>query len=191
MFALITNWDISVLLKIQDLIKCEFLDFLVPIITLFGEDGIFWISVSIILICFRKTRKIGFSVGCALLLGLIFGNGILKPTVARIRPYNLPGMEQIRDSLLIAPLSDFSFPSGHTLACFEAATVLFLKDKRMGIPALGIAISVAFSRLYLFVHYPTDVIAGALLGIMFGLLGCIIIDTIYKKFEKKEMREIK
>ena len=87
--------------------------------------------------------------------------------------------------LLVKTLSDFSFPSGHTLASFEAATVLMIRDKRFGIPALILAILIALSRLYLYVHYPTDVLAGALLGVFIGIFACFLVDKIYKRFERK------
>ena len=103
-------------------------------------------------------------MGAALVLGVIFGNGILKNLFQRVRPFDLENaLVQIP---IISKPGDWSFPSGHTLASFEAATVLMIRDKRFGIPALILAVLVAFSRLYLYVHFPSDVIAGALL---FGL----------------------
>ena len=106
---------------------------------------------------------------------------LLKNIVSRIRPYDLK--QDIE--LLIKRLSDYSFPSGHTLASFEAATVLMIKDKRLGIPALILAILIAFSRIYLYVHYPSDVLAGILFGIAFAFLAVFIVDKIYIKRETK------
>lgn len=168
--------EIEILNAIQK-IRTPFLDTFFQIITKFGDHGIFWIAVALCFVLFRKTRKTGWMMGCALILGLLVGNLTLKPLVARIRPYDLnPQME-----LLVARLSDYSFPSGHTLASFEASTVLMLRDKRFGIPALVLSILVAFSRLYLYVHYPTDVLAGLILGVIFGVLGVIIVNFAYKK----------
>ena len=114
-------------------------------------------------------------MGIAFALGGLFGNVLLKNIIGRVRPYDaVSGIE-----LLVPVLSDFSFPSGHTLVCFEAATVLLKREKRsVGITALILAVLVAFSRLYLYVHYPSDVIAGILLGILFGLTGNFIADKI-------------
>ena len=121
-------------------------------------------------------------MGVALLCGLIVGNLTLKPLIGRIRPYDLnPGV-----SLLIDKLHDFSFPSGHTLSSFEGATVLLIRDKRFGIPAMILAAIIALSRLYLYVHYPTDVLAGAVLGITFGILAVSIVNAIDKK--RKELK---
>ena len=125
-------------------------------------------------------------MGMALVLGLLVCNIILKPQVARIRPYTFQ-LEHFQKeiTLLISAQSDFSFPSGHTIASFEACTVLMLHDKRMGIPATILAILIAFSRLYLYVHYPTDVLVSLVLGILFGLLGNLLVNLIYKKFVYK------
>ena len=147
--------------------------------------GILWIIVAVVLICFKKTRKTGFMVGAALLIGLALGNGVLKNVIGRIRPYNLDGSLLKEADLLVSGLSDFSFPSGHTLASFEAATVLLIRDKRMGIPALVIAILIALTRLYLYVHYPTDVIAGAALGIAFAFLGVFVVSKVYKALSRR------
>ena len=149
-----------------------------PIITKLGDAGILWILSAINLICFKKTRKTGITVGAALLLGVIFGNLILKPLVARVRPYNLN--EAIE--LLIPSLTDYSFPSGHTLASFEAAGVLMICDrKRFGYAALAVAVVIAFSRLYLYVHYPTDVLAGVVLGLLFAFISYKVVNLAYKK----------
>lgn len=184
--ALLNTWAVSFDLPILDWIQahlqCGFLDTVMPIITLFGDGGVFWIAVAVVLLFFAKYRKTGFSMGMALVLGLLVCNIFLKPQVARIRPYNFQLQEYGREiTLLVKGLNDYSFPSGHTIASFEACTVLMLHDKRLGIPATILAILIAFSRLYLYVHYPTDVLVSLVLGILFGLLGSFLVDLIYKK----------
>ena len=182
----ITNFDLGVLDAIRENLSCAFLDTVLPFITRFADHGIGWIVVAVVLLLFKKTRKTGLMVGAALIIGLVIGNMTLKPLIARVRPYDLPGKELIRDALLVAPLSDFSFPSGHTLASFEAATVLMIRDKKLGIPALILAFIIAFSRLYLYVHYFTDVVAGLLLGVLFGALGYLIVKKCFDLYEKKK-----
>lgn len=186
MFEAITNFDLSVLNGIQNIFKCEFLDFLMPAVSLFGEYGAFWIAVAVIMLCFKKTRKAGWVIGSALLIGVLLGNAFLKPYVARIRPYDLPGNEIFRANLLVPPLSDFSFPSGHSLACFEGAVGMMFYSKKLGIPALVIAFLVAFSRLYLYVHYLSDVVVGALLGTAFAFLAKFIVGKIDELIDKKK-----
>lgn len=177
------SFDLPILDWIQEHLQCTFLDKTMPIVTLFGDGGVFWIGVAVLLLFFAKYRKTGFSMGMALVLGLVVCNITLKPLVARIRPYDFQLQEFGREiSLLISAQHDFSFPSGHTIASFEACTVLLLHDKRMGIPATVLAILIAFSRLYLYVHYPTDVLVSLVLGIAFGLLGSFLVNLIYKKW---------
>ncbi len=175
-------FELHILDWINEHLHCGFLDAVMPVITQFGGyKGIFWITLAVVLICIPKTRKAGFSMGMALLMGFLAGNVFLKNIVRRIRPYDLnPAVH-----LLVAKLHDYSFPSGHTLACFEGAVVLMRRDRRMGIPALVLAVTVAFSRLYLYVHYPTDVLAGAVLGTAFALLSCFLVDKIYAAAEKR------
>ena len=181
--ALAVSFDLPILDWIQAHLQCGFMDTIMPIITLFGEGGVFWIAWAVILLIIPKTRKIGLSMIIALLLGLLVCNITLKPLVARIRPYDFQLQEFGREiTLLISAQHDFSFPSGHTIASFEACTVLLLHDKRMGIPATVLAILIAFSRLYLYVHYPTDVLVSLVLGIAFGLLGNFLVNLIYKKW---------
>lgn len=178
----ITQFELRILDFIQQTFRCEFLDTVVPIITRLGDKGIFWIAVAVLLLCFKRTRKTGLMMGVALLMGLILGNGLLKNLIARTRPYDCDG---VTVELLIEKLSDFSFPSGHTLASFEAATVLMIRDKRFGIPALVIASLVALSRLYLYVHFPTDVLGGLILGIAIAFLSVFIVERVHKAIINK------
>ncbi len=169
---LAVSFDLPILDWIQANLQSSLMDTIMPIITLFGEAGIFWIAWAVLMLLIPKTRKIGLGMGIALLLGVLICNVTLKPLVQRPRPYDFVETNyQVIIKLLIERQSDFSFPSGHTIASFEAATVLLLNDKRMGIPAMILAILVSFSRLYLYVHYPSDVIFSVFAGILFALIG--------------------
>ena len=181
------GFDLPILDWIQANLQSGFMDFLMPIITLFGDAGIFWITCSVILLLIPKYRKIGLSMGVALLMGVLVCNVTMKPLFHRIRPYDYK--EQYLDTLiplLVERQHDFSFPSGHTIASFEACTALMLRNKRLGIPATLLAILIAFSRLYLYVHYPTDVIASVFLGTFFGILGTWIVNRLWDKFAGKK-----
>ena len=111
-------------------------------------------------------------------------NVTLKPLVARIRPYDLQETLGNHINLLISAQHDYSFPSGHTIASFEACVVLLIHDKRMGIPATILACLIAFSRLYLYVHYPTDVIFSLFAGILFAFLGNAIVSLVYRRLPR-------
>lgn len=182
------RFDLPILDWIANHLYCPFLDAVMPVITALGNGGIFWIALSVILMLIPKYRKAGFSMGAALLMGLLLCNLTLKPLVARIRPYDYQ-LEHfgVTIQLLIATPHDFSFPSGHTIASFEAATALLLHDRKLGIPAMLIAVLVAFSRLYLYVHYPTDVIASILLGAGLALLGSLLVKKGYAMYEAKKL----
>ena len=181
------SFDLPILDWIQSNLQSGFMDFIMPIITVFGDDGIFWIAWSVLLLLFPKTRKTGLGMGFALLMGLVVCNLTLKPLVGRIRPYDLQwelfGKEIV---LLTGRMHDFSFPSGHTIASFEAATVLLKNSKKMGIPAMILAVLIAFSRLYLYVHYPTDVIFSVFAGIAIAFLGDWLAGKVMKKFPGKK-----
>ena len=177
------SFDLPILDWIQANLQSGFMDFIMPIITVFGDAGIFWIACAVILLFIPKYRKAGLSMGVALLLGVVVCNITMKPLFQRIRPYDY--QEQFLNTvipLLVDRQHDFSFPSGHTIASFEACTALMLRDKRLGIPATLLAILIAFSRLYLYVHYPTDVITSVFLGIAFGCLGTWIVNRLWVKF---------
>ena len=180
------SFDLPILDWIQSTLGCKFLDTVMPIITLFGEGGIFWIAWAVLLIIIPKTRKTGLGMGFALILGLLICNVTLKPLVARIRPYDLQAELGVTINLLIEAQHDFSFPSGHTIASFEAAVVLLKNSKKMGIPAIIIAVLVTFSRLYLYVHYPTDVLVSIVLGTLFAFIGDALAGLVAPKLGSKK-----
>lgn len=169
--------------------ELRFLDFLQTIhtprldktlafITSLGNAGIIWIVLAVVLLILPKTRKAGIIVAAALLMDLILCNLILKNLVARVRPYDV----NTAIAILIKKPLDFSFPSGHTAASFAAMTALFLaKMKKAWIAALILAVLIAFSRLYFYVHYPTDVLGGAVVGILSGIIGYAIVEKIDKR----------
>lgn len=180
LFDLISCIDITAVRYVRSAFSCTFLDFLMPLVTLIGEKGLLWIVITLILLCFKKTRKTGIVVAISLIMGVLIGNLTLKPLVARARPCWVDNVE-----LLIKNPDDFSFPSGHTLACFEGAVSLLLcKHKKTGTLALISAFFVAFSRVYLYVHFPTDVLCGAILGTIFAYFAFYIVNKLYPKCEK-------
>ena len=189
-------FDLPILNWIQQNMQSTFLDFIMPFITILGDAGIFWIACSVILMFIPKYRKAGFSMGLALIFGVVVCNMILKPLVGRIRPYNynldvLKLQWQdflVHGKLLVETPHDFSFPSGHTIASFEASVALYKNDKRLGIPALILAVLIAFSRMYLYVHYPTDVIASVILGTIFALIANLIVHSIFAKLSRPQRR---
>ena len=185
--SLAVSFDLPILDWIQANLQSGFLDFIMPIITLFGDDGIFWIAWAVLLLFFPKTRKIGLGMGIAMALGLLICNVTLKPLIQRPRPYDFQWDMYGREILLLTErMHDFSFPSGHTIASFEASVVLLKNSKKMGIPALILAILIAFSRLYLYVHYPTDVIFSVFAGILFAFVGDALAGLIMKKVPAKK-----
>ena len=186
----IQSWDVSCLNWIREHIANPVLDVFFSLVTHLGDGGIFWIICAVVMLFFQKTRKTGIMMGASLALGLILGNGLLKNLFGRVRPFDLDGAYgsmMTVDDLLVSKPGDKSFPSGHTLACFECAFVLLYRDKRFGIPALAIAVAVGFSRLYLYLHYPTDIFGGILLGLFNAVLAVIIVNAVFKAIEKKRL----
>lgn len=163
------------------------LDKIMVAITTLGDAGIFWIILAIVLICIKKTRRCGILMLLSMVTGLILGNGILKNVIARSRPCwinpNIP--------LLIPNPDDYSFPSGHTLASFESAIMIFLHNKKWGIVALIIATLISFSRLYLFVHFPTDVLGAIILAAVISISLYHLWNKLEKIREKKNVETSK
>lgn len=140
------------------------------VITTLGNAGIIWIALAAVLLLIPKTRKTGIVVAIALILDLIICNGLLKNLVARTRPYDIHTAVKI----LIRKPADYSFPSGHTAAAFAATMGLYFtkdRDRKMWIPALILSVLIAFSRMYFYVHYPTDILGGIVIGVLCGYLG--------------------
>ena len=179
------SFDLPILDWIQATLQSGFMDQFMPFITKFGDHGTFWMIISALLLVFPKTRKTGLGMAIAMVIGLLVCNVTLKPLVGRIRPYDLQAELGITIQLLGERMHDFSFPSGHTIASFEAAVVLLKNSKKMGIPAMILAVLIAFSRLYLYVHYPTDVIVSVILGTILALIGWILAQKIMEKLPEK------
>ena len=158
--------DWSILQGIQDLFSCPFLDSLMPKITALGNGGAVWLLAAGGLLCTKKYRRQGILLLGGLAAGVLVGNVFLKHLVARPRPCWLN--RGVR--LLIASPSDYSFPSGHTLASVIGATILTKTDRRFGYAAIPLAVLISFSRLYLYVHFPSDILGAAVLGAVIGIL---------------------
>ena len=173
LFSLLAeSFDLPILDWIAANLWCPFLDAVMPMVTVLGDAGIFWMLIAAALLLFKKTRRVGLGMGFAMLMGLLLCNLTLKPLCQRPRPYDyqLDVFGKLIP-LLIDRQHDFSFPSGHTIASFEAAGVIWLNKKKWGIAALVLACLIAFSRLYLYVHYPTDVLVSVALGLGLAFVG--------------------
>lgn len=177
------EFEIGILNFIQETFSCKFLDYFFIAITSLSNKGILWIVLAVVLLCFKKTRKTGICLGVALILGEIFGNIILKNIFARPRPYTV----NAEANVIIEKLSSYSFPSGHTRCAVESAVAIFANNKKWGWAAIAIAALTAFSRLYLYMHYPTDVLGGAILGIIDGLLAVFIVKKIGERIAKRKL----
>ena len=148
------------------------LDEVMVFISSLGDHGRFFLLLAVVLLCFKKTRKMGFAMLLSMFLGFLIGNVWLKNMFMRQRPCWI-------DTTVVP--RDYSFPSGHTLIGFECGVSIWLQNRRAGVAALILAFLLAFSRMYLFVHFPTDVLAGAVLGsgIAWG------VDRIIGEIEKR------
>ena len=165
------DWEGPVLLWIQEHMRNDFLTPVLTFLTHLGDHGYFWIALTILFLLLKKTRKVGGLMTCSLLLNTLVNNVLLKNLVARTRPYEVvDGLHRI-----IEAQSDYSFPSGHTGSAFAVAVVVFLLcPRKIGVPVLVFAFVIAFSRLYVGVHFPTDVLGGALIGAVIAYLVCAV-----------------
>ena len=183
------EWELRILDFIQSL-RTPFGDAVMPLVSKLGNTGMIWIILALVLLIIPRTRKYGIVVAAALIADVILCDGILKHLFRRIRPCDINTAVQ----LLIPRPKDFSFPSGHTACSVAVSTVLFLMRGRgsakgdgreaaervMGklwIPAWILTAVIAFSRMYLYVHYPTDILGGFVTGLAAGYIG-------YKAAEK-------
>lgn len=170
--------EADILLFLQNAVRNPVLTPVFTMITVLGNGGVLWVLVSLLLLVPRKTRKTGFTAILALLVSLLVNNIVLKNLVGRVRPY------EVVEGLvpLIGRPRDFSFPSGHTGSSFAAAWVFYRNfPRRYGIPALVVAGLIGLSRLYLGVHYPTDVLFGVVSGIGSGCIALMLMRRVADK----------
>ena len=159
--------EADILVWIQNNIRNEVLTPIFKFITTLGNAGIIWIVLSVGLLIPKKTRRVGVLALVSLLFSALIDNVILKNVVARTRPYDV--IEELTS--LVGAQKDYSFPSGHTGSAFAAAVVMFWGlPKKFGIPILVFACLMGLSRLYVGVHYPSDVLGGVLIGTGIALL---------------------
>ena len=158
--------ELGILDWIQANLRCGALDVLMPALSWTCNHGEIWILLAAVLLAVKRYRRQGLAVGCALVTDLVLCNLILKPLVGRVRPFVVHPVE-----LLVPPPTDASFPSGHTAASFAAVFALKASGSPLWKPALAVAVAMAFSRLYLYVHWPSDVLFGALVGAAAGFIG--------------------
>ena len=169
--------EMEILYGIQG-IHTEVLNKIMIFLSTIGNAGICWIFLSLTLSVIPRTRKCGITMLCAMALTFLTGNIILKNLIARQRPCAV----DTSVALLIPFPSEYSFPSGHTSNGITASVTLFLYYKKAGVIAILAALMIAFSRLYLFVHYPTDILGGIILGI----IDACVIYYIFKFREKNK-----
>lgn len=161
-------------------------------ITTLGNAGFLWILMALLCLTVlpKKYRKIGFTIAAALIFSLIFCNGIMKNLWQRPRCFWENGQYMVISNEfenlynIFNSISDFSFPSGHTSASFAAALAIFMWRKKEGIWAIVLASLIAISRLYLTVHYPTDVLASLIFGSLYGIIAYYIVKALMKRFPK-------
>ncbi len=175
----IQSFDITILDWIQSTFRSDFSDVLWKIITMFSEGGVFWLVLGAIFLFFRRTRKGGLAMLIAVAAGFLITNLVIKNAVARIRPYDVSTLVP----LAVKRLSDYSFPSGHTTAAMSASLALLYVDRKIGIPAVILGLLISVSRLHLYVHYPSDILAAIVLALVTSLIGFIAAEFITRKFE--------
>ncbi len=178
----VTGMDFAVLDFIQNNMRCGFMDGLMRFVTVLGNGGIIWIALGLVLCCFRKYRACGVSIIIGLLAGLLLSTWGIKNIVCRLRPY----VQEPDITLLIPPPGGYSFPSGHALSSFTAAFLLIMhRVKYLDVAALVLACLIAFSRLYLYVHFPTDVLCGIALAAVIAAA----VFYLEKRYLKKKMSD--
>ena len=181
------NMDGGVLLWIQEYLRNPILNAIMIFITTLGDKGYIWIAATIALLIPKKTRKIGILSAAALLGSLLINNELIKNLVKRPRPF-----VTFTDLQIIIPTpSQYSFPSGHTSSSFAAAAVFYRHlPKKLGVSSVVLAGLIGFSRMYVGVHYPTDVLAGVIMGVFLSYLAEYLVNFIQKR-KKKETGNVR
>ncbi len=166
MIDFITQIDFSILDSIQQNLRSDFMDSFMVFLSMIGEGGIVWFLIAVPMLFFKKSRTCGALMILSMGVTLLLGEFCLKNIFCRVRPCNV----DLDIEMLVKRPNSFSFPSGHTSSSFAAATTIFQWNKKYGVIALILATLISFSRLYNYVHYPTDVLCGMLFGIFVSLL---------------------
>ena len=163
--------------------RTEVLDsFFLGLTRVAGTYGQLWLIIAALLLIFKKTRKAGISVLIAYLAVYLLGQIVLKQLISRPRPCQIDQTF----AMLVARPSSSSFPSTHSAWAFGAATAIFMQHRKLGAAAYAVAALIAFSRLYMFLHFPTDVLFGTALGIALGVLAHWITKALWKRFARGE-----
>jgi len=162
MIAYLKNIDIKMLNLLNKRFRYALLDRIMPLITALGNGGFVWFIISIYLISNKNSSTQGYMIITSLVVTTIIGEGVIKHLIKRARPF----AEMIESKLLISKPISYSFPSGHTASSFAAAGIFIAMDSRLSIIVVILASVIAFSRVYLNVHYPTDVVTGIILGLL-------------------------
>ena len=189
-FDSLLGFDLAVFEWVQG-IQNHLLTAIMTTITTLGDEGIIFIVLGLVLLFTKKYRKAGVSILVALVVMLLLNNIVLKELIARPRPFNLDPETYAwwhevykYPNFNIHQPSSYSFPSGHTSSAFAAAVALLCHDRKLGIPTTIFAAIMGFSRIYVEVHYCTDVIGGAIVGIIYALLGVLVAKLVYPYIEK-------
>ncbi len=177
------NLDANILLWIQEHLRNDVLTAIMKCITRLGDNGTIWIALAVLLMVLPKNRRVGVACAISLLLTFLTVNVGIKNIVARVRPYEaIEGLTR-----LVPAESSFSFPSGHAAHAFAVGViVLIMLPKKVGIPVFSLSVLISLSRLYVGVHYPTDVLCGAIIGTAMALISVFIVSEIIDKFHKRD-----
>ena len=185
---LLWKFDFEILFFIRDHIRNGFLNKVVPFYTSLGDDGIIWIVLGLVMLIPKKTRKCGIMVLAALLVMLVVNNIILKNLIARPRPYaTYPELIEDLADIIHVP-SSYSFPSGHTVSAMAVAFTILTQHKKFGIVTLVFATLMGLSRLYVGVHFPTDVYGGIIVGAALALFVWFVEKKISAKIAQKRAK---
>jgi len=179
--------EFAILNWIQQFCRAPLLDGPMVAVSAICNHGEVWIALAAVLLLFKRTRRAGLTVAAALILDLLCCNIVLKPLVQRIRPCDVNTAVQ----LLIARPLDYSFPSGHAASSFTAVSALKAAGSRLWIPAFVLALLICFSRLYLYVHWPSDILGGAVLGILLGFLARRLMDRADRTIQNRHMGKMR
>ena len=172
MIDFITKIDFSILYWIQDNLRNSFMDFVMPLFSNLQDGGLIWISIAVVMLFFKRTRYCGIAVLFAMGIDTLITEYGIKNIVCRVRPCNL--VDDV--NMLVKKPTSYSFPSNHSASAFAGAVAVMLtiKKKAWTIPAFVFSGIISFSRMYVFVHFPSDVFAGILLGSAVAVLVCFL-----------------